>query len=155
MIKHVVLLLFISCACFSQSLERQTISPYGSSGSSDNITVRQTVGQPYHTVTNHTTGVSYRPGFQQPILSFEKITSGLSVKVFPNPAFYYFDIKADKTLQNVKITINDMAGKTIYENEIPELETFKVDCAQWAGGAYIITITNATDRFTGKLILQR
>lgn len=155
MIKFVVLFLLFSSSYFCQSLERQTISPYGTSGSDGNITIRQTIGQPYHTATNHTTGVSYRPGFQQPILSIEKISSSLSINVFPNPAFYYFDVKADKVLYDTKIVITDMSGKTIYENSLPELTTVQVDCALWAGGAYLITITNANEHFTGKLILQR
>jgi hypothetical protein len=153
--KLVLSLILLSVACFSQSIQRQSISPYGSTSSKDNITFRQTVGQPYNTTTNYTNSVLYRPGFQQPVFAINDIKSTLAITVFPNPAYYTINLSAEKTLTNVNIEVIDNAGRTIYENKLAELMKFSVNCSLWAGGTYVIRVTDSKDSFTGRLIIYR
>ena len=74
----------------AQSLRRQAISSYGSSGVTENILIGQTAGQSFHTAAG-SIGVTVSPGFQQPVLFFVKeivvpAFKNLNVLVYPNPA---------------------------------------------------------------------
>ena len=75
---------------YAQSIKRQVISSYGSSGMSDHVFIGQTAGQSFNT-TMSINGVTVSQGFQQPVtIALEEIEdqvyTDLNVLVYPNPA---------------------------------------------------------------------
>ena len=141
---------------FSQSIKRQTVASSVGSKSTDGVRVSQTVGQPYHTQTNQSGGISYRPGFQQPVFKTELIESTLNVSIVPNPAFYSFFIESSDTLKQAVLATYDEAGKLVYSEKIEFFKKHEVHCANWANGIYVITVTDKKNNLIStKLIKQQ
>ena len=139
----------------AQSIQRQVISSSGNTVNEGKQIVRQTIGQPYQTLSTYNNEVLYRPGFQQPIFRMEAIQSSFSINVFPNPASFFLNLSSDKLLDNVKITIHDELGRLIYETELSDFTKYQVACNAWANGAYFLNVTNNDKFYTSKIILQR
>lgn len=141
--------LFALCAAWpnesgAQSLKRQAISSYGSSGVTENIVISQTAGQSFHTAVG-SIGVTVAQGFQQPVLFEVKEIGGavfknLNVQVYPNPASRSVTITSEEEIEKSVISVSDINGKHLLSEKIPNLTSHTIDCASWANGVYLITI---------------
>lgn len=79
----------------------------------------------------------------------------MSVKLMPNPALYSFFIECSDTLLNAVLTAYDAIGRLTYNEEIPSFKKHEVQCADWANGAYFITVTDKKNNLiTAKLVKQ-
>ncbi len=72
-----------------------------------------------------------------------------AVKCYPNPAKQNFTIES-KEVQS--ITITDITGKIVYENQQAEPLT-TIACKDWLAGVYVVHISSATQRNQAKLII--
>lgn len=139
-----VMLVILPTSLIGQSVKRQTIGSYGTSGMNNNAIIGQTIGQPFATVIYSDSQVSFAPGFQQP-MSYKKNTVSplldlMSVDVFPNPAQHGFKIESQEPLQDAKIQIADIQGRLIMSKQIAEFESLTVNSSSWESGVYFITI---------------
>jgi hypothetical protein len=127
---------------YSQSLKRQTTSSSGNLIRGNNITIQQTIGQPFSTQTSYSNNISFRPGFQQPIFKIETIDASIFLKVFPNPASKYIKITSTTPFYEVDILIIQSDGKIVYKEHLAELTTTQIDCERWSDGMYTLSITD-------------
>lgn len=128
----------------AQSIKRQVISSYGSSGISDQLFTGQTAGQSYNTMMS-INGVTVSQGFQQPVaFSLEEINvpvyTDLNVIVYPNPATQSITISSKEALTTSIIQVTDVDGKNFLTEKVPNLYRHQIDCSLWANGVYFITI---------------
>lgn len=144
----IFLLMLIILACNlldsqAQHLKRQCVSSYGSAVLIDNTAFLQTVGQPFYTATSAEKAPSVLQGFQQPIVIITdqvKTDGDIILKVFPNPASHSVTIHCDDGLKNPFITVKNINGKKILEDELSELNDFEINCENWETGMYLISI---------------
>lgn len=149
----IILLLIFPLSGFSQSIKRQTTAASVGSESAKGVNISQTIGQPYQTKTIQSDGFSYRPGFQQPVFSTEIINATIKVTVIPNPALLSFFIECSDTLLNAELSCYDEAGRMTYSEHMLTFKKHEVQCANWANGAYMITVTDKKSNLvTAKLI---
>lgn len=149
---------FIFCITLSQaqSFQRQTIASAGDYTLSLGTLIRETIGQPYSTQTFESNEMSYRPGFQQPALSLELIASNLTLKLFPNPAATFINMATTEMIENVTLRICDNNGKLVMNENIGQLKSYQIDCAQFLNGLYMITVSTPNSKsFSAKLIINR
>ena len=138
------------------SIQRSTIGSIGSSAIIDGMLVRQTVGQPYGTITTSSNDFNYRPGFQQPLFRIINIRQSISATIFPNPTIEEVNIETSITIYQATITMYDVAGKVIHRYEYEELKTCKIDCTGLPTGTYLLIISDKkSDLSTNKLIVSR
>jgi hypothetical protein len=152
----------------AQSIKRQSIGSYGTNGFSGSAVFGQTIGQPFSTQIYSQTGVSFVPGFQQP-LSYLKNARKKEVKndagmfltgeldVFPNPARVNFTIQSSGLLEEALIKIMDINGRILIHKALPELSSYKVDCSSWQSGVYFISVTtpDAENNLNQKIIISK
>ncbi len=77
-----------------------------------------------------------------------------ALDVYPNPSSSQSTIRfnADRT-ETAKLSITDMLGKVIYENEITaDMQFLDLDLSNWAKGAYLIRMQNTDE--VQKLLVQ-
>lgn len=144
----------------AQSIERQSISSYGSSATIDGITIQQTVGQPYNTDAYTDSNISIRPGFQQSVLLTAFLSNTLEntfiFSVYPNPVINSFNISIPEEINARIVQITDITGKVILDQEINRSEGDKISCNNWPDGLYFITITAENNSsYTSKFIIKK
>lgn len=141
---------------YGQSVIRSTISSYGGSYSSDGITVQHTTGQPYQTRSYYDSPMEARPGFIQPTqLMVELIRSTFTVdlNVYPNPAASSIAFKLEEDIEDATINVIDLSGNSIYEEAIPSLRGYQLDCSSWSNGTYMIFLKDKEgNTYQSKLI---
>ena len=138
------------------SLQRATIGSIGGSSIDNGILVRQTVGQPYGTITSSNNELVYRPGFQQPLFLIINVRQSIQASIFPNPAAESINIETSVPIYQAYITILDAAGKTIKRFDYEELKICQIDCTTLTNGTYFLIISdNKSDLSTHKLIISR
>jgi hypothetical protein len=86
---------------------------------------------------------------------------GLSSKlnVYPNPASntVYVEVK-EKMNSNLQLTITDLVGKNVYEQEIlpgSGIKTIQVDVSDLQNGLYMLRIADNKNTFTKKLVIRK
>lgn len=143
----------------AQSLKRQVISSYGSSGVAENIWFGQTAGQSFHTAAG-SIGVTVSQGFQQPVLFSLKeigdpVFKNLNILVYPNPASRSVTITSEEEIEQSVIAVTDINGKYMFSEKIPNLSSHTIQCASWANGVYLITIYDSKQNLkTLRLIIS-
>ena len=153
-------IIFFLCVIYTegnaQSLQRQCVASAGNCTTINGTSVQQTIGQSYNTTSSYGSNVRYNPGFLQPIFSVETIKSSISAKVFPNPASKQITIESNSVLENVIVRIVDMSGQILLNEKINEFKNYIVDCAAWANGIYLITLSDSkNDLYSSKLIISK
>ena len=143
----------------AQSIRRETISSFGSSGMINGIPILQTAGQPFSTDTYLDGTMGINPGFQQAISSGKKLdikNLTHSIGVYPNPATDYIRFIPSKSLKGT-LKITDANGKIIYSAVVPEFKDYRVQCENWTGGLYAIIIIEEDTKicFTSKIIVTK
>ena len=154
------IIVFVFFAFISQSkaqtLQRQSIGSCGTYMLAEGTLIQQTVGQPYATTTNYNNGISFRPGFQQPVFSVSLINSSINLTVFPNPATELVTIQSENILKDANILVMDISGKLLINQQINEFSKFSFNCGDWANGIYMITVSDAKHhKYAGKLIISK
>lgn len=137
----------LSYVCGAQSIKRQAISSYGSSGVTENILFGQTAGQSFHTALSNI-GVTVSQGFQQPVLFIVKeigdpIIKNLTLLIYPNPASHSVTITSEEDIEQSVITVRDINGKYLISEKVPNLRSHTIHCGSWANGVYLITISDS------------
>ena len=152
-----VLMMFLSFQSYSQTIARQSISSYGSTSSVDGQTYSQTIGQAYNTKNQENVRVTQ--GFLQPVsYKIEKVNQDrdeLDISVYPNPAHHSVFLKTTKVLKEAFISISDLNGKLIYNQQIQNVKEHVIDCSLWSTGIYIIKIQDDQNhQSVNKLIIS-
>lgn len=146
---------------YSQSVKRQCIPSFGTTGITDSISFEQTAGQSYITTSFSSDKSAILQGFQQPnTFSVEDISSlslkNLNLSIFPNPASYSITIKSDKEIEQSFIQVIDINGKYILSENINNLIEYVIFCDSWVNGVYLITIKDSQQNSkTFKLIISK
>ncbi|MBL4652662.1 MAG: T9SS type A sorting domain-containing protein [Flavobacteriales bacterium] len=152
-------LLFLSNESEAQTIQRQSIGSLGGSLSDKEVTIQQTVGQPYSTNTYYSEEVGNRPGFQQPskfkLESSQSTFKDLVLGVYPNPAAYSITIESSEVVSGATLQIVDVNGKQILTKNIDGVNTYNIDCSSWTNGAYFITINGQNKKYSSKLIINK
>lgn len=138
----VMSLVFLSVPGLCQTLSRETISATGAANSTSGVTIQQTIGQPYQTQTFRSDGISFRPGFQQPVFNTELISTTIEVLISPNPALLSFFIETSDTLYNAELVVYDERGRLIIKESMLVFKKHEVLCSTWANGVYYVTVSD-------------
>lgn len=148
--------LALSCYGFSQTVTRSSINCLGSSGENSEVSIQQTVGQPYQTNSYYSNKIESRPGFIQPTeLSLELVQSNFQIDLaaHPNPTTNVVSFDPNENLEDVVIRVMDQYGKMIFSDNIESLKDYKLECFSWSNGTYFIYITDEKGKnYESKLI---
>ncbi len=84
----------------------------------------------------------------------EKIAANFDVLLYPNPAKgkTALQIKGDAT--NIAVSITDMSGKTIWQGRFINSSQINLPVEKLSAGAYIVSVTNATESKIIKLVKE-
>jgi hypothetical protein len=156
-----LILFFVPHSTEGQSIKRQNISSFAATSSFDEITLRQSVGQPFHTKANFEKGYTVLQGFQQPqLFAVEKSKAlpeqNLQLSIFPNPANLSVTINSPEGIENPVIQVTDVYGKILFMESPLLLTNFHINCEKWQNGIYFIYVkgTDARSNLT-KLIIYK
>ena len=144
----------------AQAVKRQSIGSIGSGLSMSEVSVRQTVGQPYFTGGYIAGEVSLRPGFQQSYVTGSVKTGfaeDLSLRIYPNPAVSFVNIQSPVMLENATVRVFDIQGKTVLLENVSALREYTINCQNWREGFYFINLYDQqkNNRFSSKLIINK
>lgn len=151
----------ISNNSFGQSVKRQCVSSYGAVGTTDNVSISQTAGQSYHTMSTSENKTAVLQGFQQPkTFAVEDISNNdlknLNLLVYPNPASYSVNIRSEEEIIHAFIQVVDINGKYVFSEKVSNLQVHTLNCESWVNGIYFITITDSAKNFKSlKLIISK
>jgi hypothetical protein len=141
----VILLLFLSQICFAQNSYFQTLTTAGEHFVGLNYQLEWTLGE-LQTETYEANGISLTQGFQQSNLNkmlSNNVKSELNstyISAFPNPATNYVLFKIENTeINNLKLCITDILGKTIYDSNLISNNT-QIDLTKYKKGVYTFLI---------------
>lgn len=146
---------------YGQTIERQSISSYGSSVSVAGVYISQTGGQSYNTTNESHGNAMVLQGFQQSGNFILKISEpfdsdNLSMNLYPNPATHIVTISSNKYMDGYCVKISDSQGKTMLKDKLDGATQYYVNCDQFDNGIYFITVSNATrNSQTLKLIITK
>ncbi len=155
-----VLLISVPIDNYAQSIKRQCISSYGSSGVTENVFIGQTVGQPFNTSLG-SNSITVSQGFQQSNNFVVEEFSGpalnnLNVSVFPNPTSRSITIASKEALETSYIQVTDINGKRLFSEKVPNLIHHTINCSSWVNGVYMITIFDSfQNNKTLKLLISK
>ena len=83
-------------------------------------------------------------------LFVETISSNLpapvQIAVFPNPTSETIAFITEDNLQNLKLKVYNSLGELIRFEKIAQLEGFVLNCSNWSGGTYFISLTDETNQ---------
>ncbi|MBN2611274.1 MAG: T9SS type A sorting domain-containing protein [Bacteroidales bacterium] len=145
----VFLMVLLAIPVFSQaqSVKRQCISSYGTTGSINGIIIMQSAGQPYNTYAASDIATEILPGFQQPVAYSVTVTSpglakGLNLDIFPNPAVNSVTIQSAEVIEKAIFEVTDLQGRTILFERPVRFLSHQLDCSGWGKGIYIIAVSS-------------
>jgi hypothetical protein len=72
--------------------------------------------------------------------SIFEFSSGLTVKVFPNPNKGQFTIQAEGLKEKLKVSLSDLSGKIIREYEMTSPENERIEIGNYPKGEYLLRI---------------
>ncbi|MGK7389676.1 MAG: T9SS type A sorting domain-containing protein [Candidatus Cyclobacteriaceae bacterium M2_1C_046] len=145
----------------AQSIERQSISSYGSSSKVGTVTIQQTVGQPYSTVSYSDQQVTISPGFQQSkflftVIQDDRMGKNLQLEIYPNPVVSNLSLLIPEELNGATVQITDVAGKVYLNENISGVGEYNISCHNWPKGLYLISLTDSEkNSYTSKFIINQ
>jgi hypothetical protein len=87
-------------------------------------------------------------------LSLDEFSQGITKFVIsPNPGRNTLNLKVPQVQSNMVVTVYDVLGKKIYQNEINQLRS-SVDVSQWRSGIYLVKVTDGQSTQTKRFIKQ-
>ena len=141
--RYIILFLFTSSICLSQSISKQVIGSSGLTFDDGSTKLSHTTGELVVGAMTDQQGTyqlsnGYYPSLDLSTLSTESPSLDLQVKVFPNPVTELLFI-SHPTEQRFEVMITDMTGKkllnTTYQNEQP------LHFQNFTSGTYFVTVT--------------
>ncbi|WP_295337067.1 T9SS type A sorting domain-containing protein [Flavobacterium sp.] len=87
------------------------------------------------------------------ILNNEEFETGLSLKIYPNPAVDLFTVETNQINENSYLRITDFLGKEIYTQKISNLST-TINTSELCKGIYFITLIQNEMSTTQKVIIH-
>ena len=134
---------FLSISAFSQKITRSTIGSFGSTASSNNVTIQQTAGQPSATShINKNDGSGIRQGFHQAFYAHPEYNE-LNALIFPNPNNGIFSFQVDLP-NNEQFTyqLSDQSGRLLLNEKSIGNSLVPVELYQPTAGMYHLFITS-------------
>ena len=136
--------LILNYSVHAQEIKRSSINSIGTSSSSENIRISQSVGQAGVTGTAVSNSTTMRQGFQQPfILTSENESREIQITVFPNPnnGEFTFLTNLDKQ-EHFSYQITDASGRIIRKDNGVGGQRVEVQLSSnTQSGAYTMFIT--------------
>ena len=141
--------LIVSTFCFSQELSRNIFASQGDSALIEDWTLDWTLGESFvETVT--TSDAMYTQGFQQPILTIERIDlesiskQSLDLVIYPNPveAILHVHFRSEHN-KKLHMSMYDVTGQLIQHSTTSETEDHTtVDVSNLSTGVYLLKFSN-------------
>jgi hypothetical protein len=136
---------FLSISAFSQKIIRSTIGSFGSTASSNNVTIQQTAGQPSATShINKNDGSGIRQGFHQAFYVQAEYNE-LNALIFPNPNNGTFSFQVD-LINDEKFSyqLTDQTGRILINEQANGNTLVPVDINHPISGMYHLFIQSGT-----------
>lgn len=148
-----VLQLFFTTA-FSQTIDRQLISPAGNTCQDDLICLDWTLGETSNATYYHA-GIDFKEGFLQPELWIDNYDENLTLEVsnpdnqvigsvYPNPFENYFSFTLAQPFEkDIQLRLIDFSGEIKAYKELPAGEySVRFDLRNYSAGMYVLQIIN-------------
>jgi hypothetical protein len=134
---------FLSISAFSQKITRSTIGSFGSTASSNNVTIQQTAGQPSATShINKNDGSGIRQGFHQAFYAHPEYNE-LNALIFPNPNNGTFSFQVDlANEEKFSYQLTDQTGRILINEQSNGNTLVPVNVNQPIAGMYHLFITS-------------
>jgi len=156
--RHIILLLFTSSICLSQSISKQVIGPAGATYENDNNKLSYTAGEVLVGAMTSEDGSiqlgnGYYPSLDLSTLTTQSPELQLQVKVYPNPVAEAIFI-THPTEQFFEVRITDVSGKQILQTAHQKQQPLSVQSL--TSGTYFVTVTTRDSKQTNtyKIIKQ-
>lgn len=88
-------------------------------------------------------------------LATSDINSKDLATVSPNPSNGIINLDFTKSFTTGKITVTDLAGRTVYTNKLNSSESQQVNLSNLSNGVYIVSIEAGNEQFTKKVIIKK
>ncbi|MBL7931116.1 MAG: T9SS type A sorting domain-containing protein [Bacteroidia bacterium] len=79
---------------------------------------------------------------------------GKILSVFPNPAHDMLTLTLPSTTETLKITLTNILGSVIYDERVVNKEKHAVSIANYPKGVYLLSVENAHEKVTRKIIVE-
>ena len=90
-----------------------------------------------------------------PLLStVQNKKSKININILPNPSTGIFNIQSENPFENVNITVADLNGRIVYETKSENFDNKSLDLNHLQSGIYILKISNASVKYSQKLVKQ-
>jgi len=156
--RHIILLLFTSSICLSQSISKQVIGPAGATYENNNNKLSYTAGEVLVGAMTSEDGSiqlgnGYYPSLDLSTLTTQSPELQLQVKVYPNPVAEAIFI-THPTEQFFEVRITDVSGKQILQTAHQKQQPLSVQSL--TSGTYFVTVTTRDSKQTNtyKIIKQ-
>jgi hypothetical protein len=100
-------------------------------------------------------------GFAHPANHLDTVSTVLSedifdnnINAFPNPTRNFISIELDNPEESKLLTILDMTGREIHQQEFSGKETVNIDLKDYGRGTYIVNILNSKRNITTRIIKE-
>ena len=148
--RHIILLLFTSSICLSQSISKQVIGPAGATYENDNNKLSYTAGEVLVGAMTSEDGSiqlgnGYYPSLDLSTLTTETPELKLQVKVFPNPVTELLYI-SHPTEQFFDVAITDISGKQILQTT--QQKQLPLSVQNFTSGTYFVIVTTKDSKQT-------
>ncbi|WP_334124297.1 reprolysin-like metallopeptidase [Empedobacter brevis] len=88
-------------------------------------------------------------------LAIADITTKDLASISPNPSNGMINLDFSKSFTTGKITVTDLAGRTVYSNNLNSSKSQQVNLTSLTNGVYIISIETGNEQFTKKIIIKK
>ena len=88
-------------------------------------------------------------------VSSTKDNTGVSWKIYPNPADDQINITFGEALPSAEITLYSMNGYQIYHRSYNSVSEILINSCDWPSGTYTIVLNGAKTKQTKQIIIQR
>lgn len=88
-------------------------------------------------------------------LAISDITTKDLASISPNPSNGMINLDFSKSFTTGKITVTDLAGRTVYSNNLNSSKSQQVNLTSLTNGVYIISIETGNEQFTKKIIIKK
>ncbi|TGN30371.1 T9SS type A sorting domain-containing protein [Empedobacter tilapiae] len=88
-------------------------------------------------------------------LATSDINSKDLATISPNPSNGIINLDFAKSFTTGKITVTDLAGRTVYTNKLNSSKSQQVNLSNLSNGVYIVSIETGSEQFTKKVIIKK
>ncbi|MDH0673939.1 M12 family metallo-peptidase [Empedobacter sp. GD03861] len=88
-------------------------------------------------------------------LATSEINSKDLATISPNPSNGIINLDFTKSFTSGKITVTDLAGRTVYSNTLNSSKSQQVNLSNLSNGVYIVSIEAGNEQFTKKVIIKK